>query len=218
MSSDKFYTQREEKANYITHALGLIMAVIASYILIKKAVIANNTTAIIAYIIFSLGMISCMLASTAYHYAKNVNIKRKLRHIDHASIYLLIAASYSPFTFILLQNDPVWSYSIFALIWIIAIVGITLSFRPLKRNSHLKTISYVMMGLVILIAFKPLVEAAKTLDSVDAIYWLIIGGMFYIVGSIIYATAKREYIHALFHIFVILGLASHINSAYILPI
>lgn len=218
MPSQKFYTQREEIANYVSHAIGFIMASIASYLLIQKALLANNIQALIAYGIFSIGMMTCMLASTIYHYAKDPILKAKLRHFDHASIYLLIAASYAPFTLILLQNDRIWSIVLFSLIWTIAIVGITLNFRPLKKNSNIKTISYIAMGLVILIAFNPLLEAANKLNCISVIYWLITGGVFYIVGAVIYATAKREYVHALFHVFVILGLASHIISSFLIPV
>lgn len=218
MSNTTFYTNREEKANYITHAIGVAMAIVASYILINKAWLANDGLAIVAYSIFGVGMIACMLASTIYHFVKNPKIKSQLRHFDHASIYLLIAASYSPFTFILLRDNVLWSAIVLSLVWLIAIVGITVSFKELKRNSHLKTTSYVLMGLVVFIAFRPLMESARISDSMDVVYWLVAGGIFYIIGAVIYATAKKEFIHAVFHIFVLLGLGCHIISAYLLPI
>ena len=218
MSNTTFYTNREEKANYITHAIGVAMAIVASYILINKAWLANDGLAIVAYSIFGVGMIACMLASTIYHFVKNPKTKSQLRHFDHASIYLLIAASYSPFTFILLRDNVLWSAIVLSLVWLIAIVGITVSFKELKRNSHLKTTSYVLMGLVVFIAFRPLMESARISDSMDVIYWLVAGGIFYIIGAVIYATAKKEFIHAVFHIFVLLGLGCHIISAYLLPI
>lgn len=218
MSNTTFYTNREEKANYITHAIGVAMAIVASYILINKAWLANDGLAIVAYSIFGVGMIACMLASTIYHFVKNPKIKSQLRHFDHASIYLLIAASYSPFTFILLRDNVLWSAIVLSMVWMIAIVGITVSFKELKRNSHLKTTSYVLMGLVVFIAFRPLMESARISDSMDVIFWLVAGGIFYIIGAVIYATAKKEFIHAVFHIFVLLGLGCHIISAYLLPI
>src|SRR5690554_1953841 len=164
-------------------------------------------------------MILCMASSTFYHFVQHPQIKKKLRHFDHASIFLLIAASYSPFALIFLRDkETIWAWSIFALVWIIAIIGVIISFRSLKRNSHLKTTSYVVMGLVVLIAFKPLIEVAYTKNSIYVLYWLIAGGVFYIIGAIIYATAKREFVHAIFHIFVLLGLASHIYAAWLIPI
>lgn len=218
MSSNKFYTKREERANYITHAIGVIISIIASYFLIRKGYLAANTQAIIAYALFGTGMVSCMLASTIYHFENRPKQKSKLRHFDHASIYLLIAASYSPFTFILLWDKGKWGVVLFSLVWIIAVIGIIISFRPLKKNSHIKTLSYVLMGMVVFIAFNPLISAAVAANCMNVIYWLVAGGLFYVIGAVIYATAKREFIHAVFHIFVLLGLLSHIISAYLIPL
>ncbi|HHV84677.1 MAG TPA: hemolysin III family protein [Petrimonas sp.] len=218
MNNNKFYTPREEKANYLTHAAGVLMAVIATVLLLRKAILADNGWAILAYTIFGFGMLACMLSSTVYHFVQEPGRKARLRHFDHASIYLLIAASYSPFTLVLLREKSFWGWSLFGLVWIIAFIGITVSFGELKKNSHLKTASYVLMGLVVLIAFKPLIETANEKNCIEVILWLIAGGVFYITGAIVYATAKREFVHAVFHIFVLFGLASHIIGAYIIPL
>lgn len=218
MAEEKLYSAREEKANYLTHLVGVLMSLAATIFLINRAIEAIDYRAVIAYAIFGIGMITCMSASTFYHYVQVSSLKAKFRHYDHASIYLLIAASYSPFTLILLQDKPFWGWFIFVLVWLIALVGILLSFRPLKRNSHLKTLSYVLMGLIVLIAFKPLIEAAQAQNAINSVIWIIIGGVFYIAGALIYATAKREFIHSVFHIFVLLGLASHIYAAFLIPL
>ena len=218
MSHNKFYTAREEKANYLSHAFGVLMAVAATILLLHKAILADNGWAILAYSIFGFGMLACMLSSTVYHFVQKPARKAQLRHFDHASIYLLIAASYSPFTLILLREQSFWGWLLFGLVWFIALIGIILSFRKLKKNNHLKTTSYVLMGLVVLIAFKPLIETANTKNCIEAVWWLLIGGIFYIVGAVIYATAKREFVHAVFHLFVLFGLASHIVAAYLIPL
>lgn len=217
MPEEKFYSEREEKVNWLTHGFGILMGVIATFILLSKAVAAGDSWSFIAYAIFGLGIIACMAASTLYHYVKEPALKARLRHFDHASIYLLIAASYSPFTLIVLREEQFWGWLLFSLVWLIALAGIIISFRPLKRNSHLKTFSYVAMGLIVLIAFKPLLDVSYSTDSIRVVYWLIIGGVFYIAGAVIYATAKREFVHSLFHIFVLLGLASHIYAAWLIP-
>ncbi|HOI80554.1 MAG TPA: hemolysin III family protein, partial [Petrimonas sp.] len=153
MSNEKFYTAREEKANYLTHAAGVLMALVATVLLLRKAILADNRWAMLAYAIFGFGMLACMLSSTVYHFVQEPGRKVKWRHFDHASIYLLIAASYSPFTLILLREERFWGWLLFGLVWIIALVGIAVSFGELKKNSHLKTASYVFMGLVVLVAF-----------------------------------------------------------------
>lgn len=218
MSDFKFYSEREEKANYLSHAFGVLMALVGTIILISKASAVDNIWAILAYSIFGFGMIVCMLSSAIYHYVKQPKTKTILRYFDHASIYVLIAASYSPFSLILLRQEGVWGWSLFILVWLIALVGIGFNLRPIKRNSHLKTISYVLMGLTIVIAIKPSIRVAIENNSLPVLYWLAVGGVFYIIGSVIYALAKREYAHFVFHIFVLLGLGSHIISAYLIPI
>ncbi|MDD4799860.1 MAG: hemolysin III family protein [Proteiniphilum sp.] len=218
MTKEKFYTLREERANYLTHGFGVLMSFAAAILLIGKAVVADDSRAVVAFALFGLGMIGCMGTSTLYHYVQEPQRKAKLRHFDHAAIYLLIAASYSPFTLILLRDEPFWSWLMFTLVWVIALTGICISFRPLKRNSHLQTTSYVVMGLIVLIAFKPLMEVAQRLDAMDTVIWLIGGGIFYIAGAVIYATARKEFVHAVFHLFVLLGLASHIYAAWLIPL
>lgn len=218
MSNEKFYSPREERANWLTHAFGVIMAIAATVLLLSKSIAADNGWATLAYSIFGVGMLACMLASSVYHFVQQPNRKARLRHFDHASIYLLIAASYSPFTLVLLRESQYWGWLLFGLVWAIALVGIGVSFGKLKRNSHLKTASYVIMGLVVLVAFKPLIETANQKNCIEVIYWLIAGGVFYIAGAVIYATAKREFVHAVFHVFVLLGLTSHIVSAYLIPL
>jgi hemolysin III len=214
----KFYSLREEKANYLTHAFGTLMAFIATIALMQKSVAAGNSWAIFANSIFGFGMLSCMLTSAIYHYVQNPGPKSRLRHFDHGNIYLLIASSYSPFTLILLRNEGWWGWGIFILVWMLSLTGILFSFRKLKANSHIKTASYVLLGLVVLIAIKPLIEVATVNDCLPVIFWLGGGGIFYIAGSFFYALAKSEFVHAVFHVFVLLGLACHIISVWLIPL
>lgn len=218
MNNEKFYTVREERANYLTHAFGVLMAIVGTMLLLRKAMVPADNWALLAYSLFGFGMLACMLSSTVYHFVQEPLRKARLRHFDHASIYLLIAASYSPFTLVLMREARFWGWLLFGLVWAIAVVGIAVSFGKLKKNNHLKTASYVLMGLVVLIAFKPLIEVAEAKNCIEVIWWLVAGGIFYIAGAIIYATAKHEFVHAVFHVFVLLGLASHIVSAYLIPL
>lgn len=218
MSQQKIYSKREEKANYLTHAFGVIVAIVATFLLIRKAVSANNEWAVLAFSIYGFGMLVCMLSSTIYHFVQNPKTKALLRHFDHASIYVLIAASFSPVTLILLRNEGYWGWGLFTLIWLIAAIGIALNLRRLKANNNLKTASYVFMGLLILLAAKPLIQIASSKDCLGVLYWLLSGGISYIVGSFFYALAKREFIHAVFHVFVLLGLICHIVSTFLIPL
>ena len=218
MDATKFYTKREEKANWITHLLGIMIAIAGTYLLTAKSIVHQNIWALLAFLIFGFGMFVCMLASTLYHYVQTPKTKSLLRHFDHGSIYVLIACSYSPFTLILLRNEGFWGWGLFVLVWIIALTGIGFNFGTLKANSHLKTASYVLMGMIILIAIKPSIEVAASLGCMNVLLWLLIGGIFYIAGAVIYALAKHEFIHAVFHVFVLLGMMSHIYAAYLIPL
>jgi len=218
MENIKSYSKREEKANYLTHAFGVLIAAAATVVLLHKSIAAENGWAIVANSIYGFGMLVCMLASTIYHYVQNTKTKAFLRHFDHGSIYVLIAASFSPITLILLRNEGLWGWGLFALVWFFALIGIGINFGTLKANSNLKTASYVLMGLSIFIAIKPLIDIALTRNCVAVLYWMGAGGVFYIVGSFFYALAKREFVHTIFHIFVLLGLVSHIIAAYLIPL
>ncbi|HPE40794.1 MAG TPA: hemolysin III family protein [Bacteroidales bacterium] len=217
MSQIKTYTVREEKANYLTHAFGVLVAIGAAMYLIHKSVVADNGWAIFAYSIYGFGMLMCMLSSTLYHYVQEPKTKKILRHIDHGNIYLQIATSYSPVTLILLREHGIWGWLIFGLVWFFALVGILLNFRELKPNNNLKTLFYVVISSTIFIAIKPMIDVCITQDCVSILYWLIIGGVFYIAGTLFYAS-KKEFMHAIFHVFVLLGLISHIISASLIPL
>lgn len=218
MTNLKSYSKREERANYLTHALGVLIAVFATVMLLKKSIEADNGWATVAFSIYGFGMISCMFASTVYHYAKKPEIKMFLRHFDHGSIYILIAASFSPLTLILLRGEGFWGWGIFSMVWFFALIGIILNCGQIKKNNNLKTASYVLMGMSIFIAIKPLIRVASANDCVAVLYWMLAGGLFYIIGSFFYALAKHEFVHSIFHVFVLLGLISHIISAYLIPL
>jgi hemolysin III len=217
MPYSKFYSNREETANYLTHAFGVLIAIAASVVLLHKAIVADNGWAVLAYSIYGFGMLACMLSSTIYHYVQRPKPKAVLRHFDHGNIYVLIAASYSPLTLILLRNEGLWGWGLFIFIWLFALIGIGLNFGELKANNNLKTASYVLMGTSLFIAIKPVIDVALSKDCLAVLYWLGAGGIFYITGSFFYAMAKHEFVHTIFHVFVLLGLACHIVAAYLIP-
>ena len=218
METMRFYSAREEKWNYLSHGLGVLMALVGTYVLVDKAVEADHSWGILAYSIYGFGMLVCMLSSTLYHYVKQPKTKVLLRHFDHASIYVLIAASFSPITLILLRNEGFWGWGLLTLVWLTAFLGIGLTFRPMKKNNHFKTASYVGMGLYAFVAAKPMIEVAQREEALPVLIWLLGGGIAYIFGSVIYAFAKREFMHAVFHVFVLIGLLCLMISAYCIPL
>lgn len=208
------YSAREEKANTYSHAIGVVIAVIAGALLIQKAFASHNVWAITSEIVFSIFMATMFLSSTLYHAEKDEKIKPLRRKFDHAAIYAQIAGSYTPFTLIVLRENGAWGWTLFGVIWAAAVVGISLSFLKLKNGSKFETICYVAMGWVVVIAFKPLIDSLVATNSISSLYWLIGGGFFYTVGAVLYSFKKIQYTHAIWHLFVLGGSICHIIAIW----
>lgn len=203
------YSAKEERANTFTHAIGIIFGIIAGSFLIQKAINSSNTWAIISVSVYVLFMTFSYVTSTLYHVDKDEKRKLLRRKFDHAAIYVHIAGTYTPFTLVVLRNESYWGWSLFGVIWTAAIAGIFLSFLKLKNASKLETACYVAMGWVVVVAFKPLIDALSVNNSMHALYWLIGGGLFYTVGSVLYSFKKIQYMHAIWHLFVLGGSVCH---------
>lgn len=203
------YSLREENANTITHAIGIVFGLIAFYLLMQKAIPTGNLWLIFSYITYGLFMTFSYITSTLYHSDKNETRKLRRRKFDHAAIYVHIAGTYTPFTLVVLRNQGLWGWSLFAIIWIAAIAGVFMSFMHLKNASKLETACYVAMGWVVVIAFKPLIDVLSLSGSMNVFWWLVAGGLFYSVGAIIYMLKKIEYMHAIWHLFVLGGSVCH---------
>jgi len=203
-----YYNSTEEKLNVITHGLGLILSVIAMILLILHASEMGTARHVLSFTIFGASLILLYSASTFYHYFQNPNIRRKLNILDHAAIYILIAGTYTPFTLITLKGPLGWT--IFGITWGIAIIGIFFKLFYTGRFDKISTGAYVAMGWIIIFAIKPLIENLP----VNGLYWLLIGGIFYTVGAILYSIKRIKYNHAIFHVFVLLGSFSHFMAVY----
>lgn len=203
------YSAREEKANIITHAIGIPFGLIVTYILLHKAIPTHNYWLIISYLTYAIFMTSSYITSTLYHIETDEKQKVTRRKFDHAAIYLHIAGTYTPFTLVILRNEGVWGWSLFSVIWLAAIVGILLSFLNLKNSSKLETACYVAMGWVVVVAFKPLIDVLSANQAMPVFWWLVTGGLFYTVGAILYSLKKIEFIHAVWHLFVLGGSVCH---------
>lgn len=209
------YSAREEKANTLTHAFGIVVGLVATYFLLSKTWDVWSVTSYATYCVF---MLSSYVTSTLYHYNKNTDTKKVLRKLDHAAIYLHIAGTYTPFTLVVLRNEGAWGWSLFAVIWLAAIVGVVLSFAKLKNASKLETICYIAMGWVVVIAFKPLIDALQSTDSMLVFWLLLAGGLAYTLGAVVYSLKKIEFTHAIWHLFVLAGTIFHALAIYFIKI
>jgi len=216
MSRTRAYTSREETANALSHGLGILLGIAAGCILMVAAVESGNHWKTVSVCIYLFGMLSSYFTSTIYHSCTNPLKKEFFRKFDHAAIYAHIAGTYTPFTLVVLRDSGAWGWILFSFIWLAAIVGIYFSFYKLKPHSNLETICFVLMGGSILAAFKPLTETLGAMNQMNSLYWLIAGGVSYIVGAIFYSWTKREYMHTVFHLFVLGGSLCHIIAIYII--
>ena len=203
-----YYNSTEEKLNVITHGIGLILSIVAFVLLVIHASEIGTTRHVVSFTIFGASLILLYSASTFYHYSQRPNIRRKLNILDHASIYVLIAGTYTPFTLVTLQGTLGWV--IFGITWGIALIGVFLKLFYTGRFDKASTIAYVAMGWVIIFAIKPLIANLPE----NGLYWLFAGGVLYTIGAVLYSIKKLKYNHAIFHVFVLLGSFSHFMAVY----
>jgi hemolysin III len=197
------HTEYEERLNTITHGTGFILALFASIFLLAKALEVGGQLRLICYIIYSAGLLTLYLASTLYHKEKNPSRKKRLNIFDHAAIYLLIAGTYTPIT--LLSIKGLWGLAILLIVWTIALIGIILKLYFTGRYPRISTATYVLLGWVILIAIKPLLNSML----LSGLLWLLAGGLFYTTGAFLYQLKSIKYNHVIFHLFVMAGSICH---------
>jgi hemolysin III len=202
------YAPLEEKWNVYTHALGLLLSVIGLILLIVKAINEGSLLRLISFSIFGISLVILYTASTLFHNSKNPKRRRELNIVDHASIYLLIAGSYTPFALMTLKGSLGWI--IFGIVWNIAIIGIVLKLFYTGSFEKASTIAYVLMGWIIMIVIKPIINNI----SIEGFYWLLAGGISYTIGAVLYSIQRIKYNHAIFHVFVLGGSICHFITIY----
>jgi hemolysin III len=193
----------EEIWHSITHGIGFLLGIAGLVILVVTATYNSDATTITASAIYGAALVVMYGSSTLYHATINQKAKRILQTFDHASIYFLIAGSYTPITLVTLKGA--WGWSIFGVNWGIAIIGIFMKFLYPRRFEKLSLFLYLIMGWLIVIALNPLVHNMPT----PGLWLLVIGGLLYTFGVIFYIKDDKPYYHALWHLFVLAGSISH---------
>jgi hemolysin III len=193
----------EEIANSITHGLGTVLSTTALVILVVLASKRGDAWRIASFSIYGATLILLYLSSTLYHSFVNSKVKNFFRILDHLAIYLLIAGSYTPITLVSMRGA--WGWTLFGLIWGMAIAGIIISIAFKEKLKPVMVLSYVVMGLLIVVAFKPMLLILPQ----KMIFCLFIGGVFYLLGIIFYLWKRLPYHHPIWHLFVLGGSISH---------
>ena len=194
---------REEIANSISHGIGLVLALVALPILIVSAIRIGSTHYIVGTIVFGATMVLLYLASTLYHSVSHETAKRFCRLFDHSAIFLLIAGTYTPFTLGVLRGP--WGWSLLAVVWGMAIIGIVFTVVSKMKYPTLSTAVYVAMGWLFVVGVKPLWQNMQPWGMV----WLLAGGVAYTGGVAFFAADRLRFGHAIWHLFVIAGTACH---------
>jgi hemolysin III len=213
MSTTARYTAGEEIANSITGGVGVILAIAALAVLVTYAALRGDAWHVVTCAIFGATLILSYTTSTLYHSLPLPNIKPLLRALDHSAIFLLIAGTYTPFLLVNLRG--VWGWSLFGVIWTVAISGVVLRLVWKGRHHGVIVSLYVAMGWAVLVAIKPLLENLAT----GGLVLLASGGVVYTLGVAFYAWRKLPYSHAIWHMFVLGGSALHFFAIlfYVVP-
>ncbi|MBQ9624980.1 MAG: hemolysin III family protein [Clostridia bacterium] len=195
---EKFYTLGEEIANAVTHGVASALAIAATVVVIVFAGITRDPWKIVSASIYGFSMILLYTMSTLYHSFPVGRTKAVFRVFDHASIFILIAGSYTPFTLVTLRGPIGWI--LFGVTWGSAVIGVTLNAISVDRFDKLSLACYVASGWCVVFTIKPLIDKL----AFNGLMFLVAGGVMYTAGIVFYKL-RRKYMHSIWHVFVFLG-------------
>lgn len=199
----KPYTLGEEIANSITHGIGAGLSIAGLTVLVVLAAIYGDIWKVISFSIYGSTLVILYLASTLYHSFQNPRVKSLFQIFDHSAIYLLIAGTYTPFLLVSLRGP--WGWSLLAVVWGLAILGIGFKALFIKRFHVASTLGYILMGWLGVIVIRQMLQAVPT----GGLLWLAAGGVFYTIGVIFLAWKRIPYNHTIWHFFVMGGSLCH---------
>lgn len=208
------YSKGEELCNSLSHVVGFVLSAVALIYMIVEAVKYGDWLCLFSVIVYGTAMMVLYAMSACYHAIRSPKLKGIFRIFDHCAIFLLIAGTYTPYMLITLRGAVGWT--IFGIIWGMAILGIVLNAIDMEKFSLFSLICYVVMGWAVVFAVRPLVANLSSL-GVSLLVW---GGITYTVGIIFYLMKKVPYTHALWHLFVLGGSLLHLSSVIfcVLPV
>ncbi len=207
------FSKGEELANAITHGIGAVLSLAGLVILIVFASIHGTTLHVVTFTIFGATMLLLYISSTLVHAFPPGKAKDLFEIFDHSSIYLFIAGSYTPFTLIVIQGTTGWT--MFGIVWGLAIGGTIFKSFFVKKYLFTSTILYIAMGWMIVLGWKQIVDNL----TISGVSLLVIGGLCYTIGAIFYVWRGFKYHHMVWHLFVIAGTTAHFFCVlfYLLP-
>lgn len=207
------YTPKQELANSLTHGMGAAVVAAGAALLIVLACTQGGVWHIVSFSIYGGTLFLLYLTSTLYHGLKSPRAKRVFEVLDHSAIFLLIAGTYTPFMLVTLHGA--WGWTLFGIVWGLGTVGIVYKVFFTGHHPFFSTLLYIGIGWIVLLALKPLLSALPT----GGFVLLILGGLFYTLGTVFYHNEKFQYSHAVWHLFVLAGSIFHYLAIlfYVLP-
>ena len=203
------YTREEEIANSLTHGAGFLLSIVGLAVLVTFAALRADAWAVTASAVFGASLVLLYASSTLYHAIQTAPLKQTWRVIDHVAIFYLIAGTYTPFMLVNLRGP--WGWSLFGVVWALAIAGTVLKIFFTGRFRVLSTLIYLFMGWIVIVAVKPLVA---TLPRAGLIL-LFAGGIAYSLGTVFYLWKRLPYHHAVWHLFVLTGSICHFFAVFV---
>ncbi len=197
------YTRGEEIANWVTHGVGLAASVVGLTLLIVLASLQGDAWHVVSFTVFGLTLLTLYTVSTLYHAQRGARAKLVFQKLDHAAIFLLIAGTYTPFLLTHLRGP--WGWSLFGVIWGLCGAGAVFQFFSSERFRRVTTLGYIVLGWLIVVAFKPLLTHVPP----GGLWLLLAGGLCYTIGVIFYRWHRVRYHHAVWHAFVLGGSTCH---------
>lgn len=203
------YTLGEEIFSSVSHGVGACLSIAGTVVLLVFSVIYGNALAVVSSAIYGASLIILYTMSTLYHSFTNERVKHFFQIMDHNTIFLLIAGTYTPITLYILGGVTGWI--LFSVVWVASIIGITLNSISMEKAKIPSLICYIATGWVIIFAIKPLIAKVPFISAL----FLVLGGVIYTVGVVFYVIKKVKYFHPIWHIFTVLGSAFHYFSILI---
>ena len=200
---NKRYSLGEEIFNSVSHGVGGLLAIAGTVVLIVLSALQKDPWKVVSSSVFGASLIMLYVMSTLYHAITNEKAKGVMRIMDHITIFLLIAGTYTPLTLVALRGAVGWV--LFGLIWGVSVLGIVFNAIDLEKFRKISLVCYIAMGWGIVFAIKPLIEALPKISLI----FLLTGGLAYSVGVIFYAIKKVKYFHSVWHLFTIAGSVFH---------
>lgn len=199
----KMYSMREEAFNVITHGLGVIAAIFALVVMLVISIAQKDANKIFSAVIYGSTLSLLYTSSTLYHAIQAPKLKSVLRVVDHCTIFLLIAGTYTPITVSGFGGKLGWG--MFVAVWVCAIVGIILNAVNMERFKVISMVLYFLMGWFIITAYRSLLEVLSN----SGVMLLVLGGVVYTIGIVFYALKNKMYMHGIWHLFVLGGSVLH---------